>query len=262
MRISSGPARGSVAELRRRVLDWDGCVNVRDLGGHPTEDGAKTRFGGIVRADSVRQLSDEGWAAAVEYGIRTVVDLRFHSELEADPPAELPVDVVHVSLLGDEDPQHWRHIDAISEAAENEVASKRAVYLEWLELFQPEFRRALAAVAEAPDGGILVHCLAGKDRTGLVVALLLRLAGVGYDEIGRDFTASEQNLRAATERWIAEAPDEQERARRRRSGSAPKEAMVEVLIELERRYGSVRGYLIAAGVTPEQLDLVAVRLRG
>ncbi len=251
-----------MAEPRHDVLRWDGCVNVRDLGGHPTEDGAETRFGEIVRADSVRELSNEGWVAAVEYGVRTVVDLRFHSELQVDPPGDLPVDVVHVSLLGDEDPQHRQHIDTISEAAENDVASKRAVYLEWLELFRPEFGRALAVVADAPGGGILVHCLVGKDRTGLVVALLLRLAGVGHGAIGRDYTASEQNLRAATERWVAEAPNDRERARRRRSGSAPEEAMLEVLTELDRRYGSARGYLTAAGVTPEQLDLVAKRLRG
>src|SRR5262249_24471543 len=83
--------RRSVVALHRRELAWDGCLNVRDLGGHPTDDGGETRYGAVVRADSVRQLSDAGWAALVEYGVDTIVDLRMDQELAADPPADLPV---------------------------------------------------------------------------------------------------------------------------------------------------------------------------
>ena len=94
------PSRHRSRPLQRsRDLVWDGLLNVRDLGGHPTEDGAETRFGAIVRADSVRQLSDEGWGALVDYGIRTVVDLRGEQELEADPPAEVPIEVLHVPFM-------------------------------------------------------------------------------------------------------------------------------------------------------------------
>jgi len=75
---------------RSRDLLWDGLLNVRDLGGHPTEDGGETRYDSIIRADSVRQLSDQGWAALVDYGVQTIVDLRTNDELAADPPGELP----------------------------------------------------------------------------------------------------------------------------------------------------------------------------
>src|SRR5262245_29445429 len=96
---SSGrPSPHSVA-LHLRELVWDGCLNVRDLGGHRTVDGSETRYGSVVRADSVRQLTDEGWTAAVDYGVRTVVDLREGGELEADPPGDVPVEVVHVPFL-------------------------------------------------------------------------------------------------------------------------------------------------------------------
>src|SRR5919204_1655163 len=81
---------------RSRDLVWEGLLNVRDLGGHSTEDGGETRFGSVVRADSVRRLSNDGWAALVDYGVKTIVDLRANEELEADPPAELPVEVLHV----------------------------------------------------------------------------------------------------------------------------------------------------------------------
>jgi protein-tyrosine phosphatase len=65
----------------RRDLAWEGCLNVRDLGGHPTRGGSETGYGRVVRADSVRQLTDAGWKAVADYGIRTVVDLRGDYEL-------------------------------------------------------------------------------------------------------------------------------------------------------------------------------------
>ena len=77
---------------RERHLAWEGCANVRDLGGHPTEDGGVTAFGAVVRADSVRRLSEAGWEQLVDYGIERIVDLRFRDELEADPPAAIPVE--------------------------------------------------------------------------------------------------------------------------------------------------------------------------
>jgi protein-tyrosine phosphatase len=240
---------------RPRDLTWDGCVNVRDLGGHPTEDGGETRFGAVVRADSIRQLSDAGWAALVEYGIRTVVDLRFHSELEADPPRELPVEVVHISLLGEPEPARW---DAPSG---DEASLVRTVYLDSLERFRHNFVAAIEAVAGADDGGVCIHCAGGKDRTGLVTALLLRLAGVGHDAIAADYAVSGRNLAPLIEEWLADADSDEERLRRARLSAVPAEVMFEVLPELERRYGSVRGYLLAGGAAEEDLERVQARLR-
>src|SRR5213079_529390 len=77
---------------RSRDLIWDGCLNVRDLGGHPTEDGTETRFGSVVRADSISQLSPQGWKALAEVDHRPDSVLR---EREDDPPRELEVDVHH-----------------------------------------------------------------------------------------------------------------------------------------------------------------------
>src|SRR5919199_3968254 len=74
--------------LHRRELSWEGCLNVRDLGGHPTSDGGVTAYGAVVRADSLRSLTEAGWRAAVAYGIRTVVDLRGDHERADDVPGE------------------------------------------------------------------------------------------------------------------------------------------------------------------------------
>jgi hypothetical protein len=85
---------------RSRNLVWDGCVNVRDLGGHPTEGGRETHYGRIVRADTIRTLSEEGRRALVDYGIRTVVDLRTLRELEEDAPAAVRHGTVEEFLRG------------------------------------------------------------------------------------------------------------------------------------------------------------------
>jgi protein tyrosine/serine phosphatase len=247
--------------LPERTLSWDGCVNVRELGGHPTKDGRTTRFGAVVRADSIRQLSDAGWAALLDYGVSQIVDLRFRSELAMDAPRDVDVEVVHVPLLPELDDPEWAEIDSVGDAQPDALAATRAVYLEFLERRRPQFGEAITAVARAPeDGAVVVHCFGGKDRTGLVVALLLRLVGVDRETIGADYALSGHNLRDMTAAWVAKAEDELERLRRTRMGKAPAEAMVAVLEELERRYGSVREYLHAAGVGPTMVDKVAARL--
>src|SRR5438309_11715656 len=121
--------------MRERTLVWDGCVNVRDLGGHPAEDGRETRFGAFVRADSVRRLTDAGWAALAEYGAHTIVDLRLHSELAADPPGDVPIEVVHVPLFPELGSPGWPEIDVITSSTPDDVERVSGVYLEFLERF-------------------------------------------------------------------------------------------------------------------------------
>jgi protein tyrosine/serine phosphatase len=102
--------------------------------------------------------------------------------------------------------------------------------------------------------------MAGKDRTGLVTALLLRLAGVPREAVGDDYAVTEINLREATERWIAEAQTDEERDFRRRVSATPAEAMVGVLEELEERHGGVDAYLLAGRATRGDLDTARARL--
>jgi protein tyrosine/serine phosphatase len=244
-----------------RTLHWDGCVNVRDLGGLPTEDGSVTRHGAVVRSDNVRRLTDAGWQALAEHGVRTVVDLRWAEELAEDPPREVPIDVVHVSLFGNLDQGYYDDLGERLSGLTDPADLTRESYLEFLERYRDNLVRAVTAVARAARGGVVVHCAAGKDRTGLVSALLLRLAGVGVDEIAADYGESEANLEALTVAWQTEARDDEERARRQTLYGTPREAMAGVLAELERRYGSVRAYLLAGGAAADDLDAAAARLR-
>jgi protein-tyrosine phosphatase len=247
--------------VQNRVLAWDGCLNVRDLGGFATEDGGVTRFGRVVRSDSARQLTDEGWKAAVDHGIRTVLDLRTAAELDADPPGELPVDVVHLSLLGEPDEEHWADLDRQAAAAGDPAAATTLVYVDMLERHRPELAAAIRTVADARAGGVLVHCAGGKDRTGLVVALLLRLAGVAPAEIAADYAASGDALAPRLEGWLADAADDAERERLRRISATPAAAMLAVLEQLESRFGGAAGYLRDGGASDETLVRARARLR-
>jgi protein tyrosine/serine phosphatase len=120
---------------------------------------------------------------------------------------------------------------------------------------------AVGAVADAPDGAVVVHCHAGKDRTGIVVALLLRLAGVPIDEIAADYALSGERLRPRHERWFASAESEEERARIERIAATPLKSMQAVLEALDEQYGGVERYLLDGGLSPETLEAARARLR-
>jgi protein-tyrosine phosphatase len=248
-----------------RDLVWDGCLNVRDLGGHATDGGGETRYGAIVRSDSVSQLSGAGWKALFDYGIRTVLDLRGDHEREDDPPAELPVEVLHVPFM-EANEREWEEIgeeiEAAATAAPDVTASTRDVYLIFLERFARNVAAAVKAVAHAPEGGVVVHCVGGKDRTGLLTAFLLHLAGVSAEDIAADYALSEERLRPRHEGWFAAAESDEELERLQRIAQTPAESMIGVFEALDERYGGVAGYLRSAGVSDEELALARARLRG
>jgi protein-tyrosine phosphatase len=238
---------------RSRTLRWEGCCNIRDLGGLPLEDGGETRFGVVVRADDISLLSEAGWQAVAEYGVRRIVDLR-HEDEPYRPPVEIvrvpllnPPSIVEVDelLLGVDDPAEWRCRN----------------YLFFLDRFADRFARAVAAVAKPTDGPVLVHCAGGVDRTGLVAALILRVAGVGIKAIAVDYAESEANWAPSVGGWISEAPDEAERRKRRLLSVMPAEAMYDVMVELEREHGSVDEFLLRGGVDEPELDRLRARLR-
>jgi protein-tyrosine phosphatase len=244
------------------TLIWEGCVNVRDVGGLPTADGGTTRLGAIVRADNIRKLSDSGWRSVWDYGVRRVVDLRFPEELAEDPPCDVPVEIVHISLLGDSRTEEWEaEFNSAVDAAPDAESYLVWAYGEWLARYRAAFGRALGAVATAPPGAVLVHCLGGKDRTGLVVALALRVAGVGVEEIAADYALTEANLAGIHDAWVAAAPDALERRRRELLLPSPAPAMREVLERLEHEHGSTDRYLLGCGLSSSELRTLRDRLR-
>lgn len=252
-----------IDEASARTLTWDGCVNVRDLGGIPLEDGGVTRSGEVIRSDNIGALTEAGWRALEGHGVVRIVDLRWPEEQADDPPRHVDIEVVHVSVLGPnvaESLDYLRtldaHVDAVDDVADHYAFS----YVDFLERNRDRFGAALGAVADA-RGPVVIHCMGGKDRTGLVAALILRLAGVALDDIGRDYSLSGPNLAGTLAAWLDVAPNELERRRRDKLSQTPATAMTRVIAEIERRYGSVEAYLAAAGMRPDQIERLRGRMR-
>jgi protein-tyrosine phosphatase len=159
-----------------RELSWDGCVNVRDLGGL-----GQVRPGAVVRMEAPRRLSEAGWAAAWAYGVRTVVDLRDTDEGEPDRvPRPTGITTVQVPLdpVGTPFYERWVKIDNLSSP----------LYFPAMLAQHPErVIAAVRAIAAAAPGCVVFHCAGGKDRTGLLALVLLSLAGATPEEIIADY---------------------------------------------------------------------------
>lgn len=230
-----------------RRLPWNNLLNARDLGGLPTPRGW-TGFRALVRSDGPRRLTAAGQAAVLAYGVTTIVDVRSPREMVV-APSPFAVNPAYRSLPFFDDA-------AQAEPSRSERAAEN--YLEWLATQPARIAAIMHTIADAPPGCVLVHCVAGKDRTGVVVALVLAAAGVDREAIADDYAQSvawNEGIRDEDE--IVTAPDAAQRLRDRRIYYPRRENMLEMLAEMDRRHGGVDGYLGAIGVGPA----VRARLR-
>lgn len=170
-----------------RDLSWDGCCNVRDLGGLPVAGGGTTRFGRVVRSDNPSRLSTAGWNALRAYGVSTVVTLRTIGTTDPDPdPAMVPPGVVveRVDLEDATDPEFRRR------CVDTEFWATPLQWSEMLRSWPDRCAASVTAVARAGTGGVVISCGIGRDRTGLVAFRLLALVGVPADLIAQDWSRS------------------------------------------------------------------------
>lgn len=178
-----------------RTLRANGLVNARDLGGLRRDDGTLTPTSVFYRSENVDWLEPEGWEQIHAAGIRTVVDLRQPGERTRDI-AQRPewVTTVEVDLDGLENQEFWK------DYWDNGFMGTALYFLPHLEAMPERAGAALSAIVSAPPGGVLFHCMGGRDRTGLIALLLLKAASAQVEEIVDDYleTVRLGDLRAAS----------------------------------------------------------------
>ena len=243
---------------KQRHLAWDGCYNVRDLGGLPTVDGSETCWQAVIRSDLLRRLTEQGEQALLDYGVRTIIDLRAPQEAQKEPSAftASATDLRAPTYLNLPLEKYYPHVSALISKAE----TRAEVYCITLDHYPDAVAAVMRAIANAQPGGVVIHCHAGKDRTGIVAALLLSLAGVSADTIAEDYAESQRRLWPLYEQYVAEAGGEAAVSFWLKP-TATSEMMHTMLVHLEAKYGGVRAYLVAAGMAEAELDRLVRRLR-
>jgi protein-tyrosine phosphatase len=229
---------GAMAELH-----WSGCENVRDLGGLPLRRGGTVAERSLVRADSLTRLDEAGLAAARAYGVGLVIDLRGETET-ASPvhpfvgsPAYVNVPWVDVPL--------------------DDGARLVDFYLGSVDVNHGQVAQVLRAFVAAPQGPVVVHCAAGKDRTGIIVSLLLSLAGVPRGSVVADYAHSEVALGYAA---LLETLDEEHQALAREYARSAPETISAFLDRIDQ-LGGVERYLVErCGLDADEVDAVRRRL--
>ena len=189
------------------AVTWEGFYNTRDLGGLPTGAGRTTRHGAFYRAADLRFVTGAGWAQARESGVRTVIDLRNADEIRptTDSPTALAgsaqfavaagtatpsgIDRVEVPLDDIDDVEFWRYVNG------ERLNGTPLYYRVFLDRKAERCAAVIEAIARSAPGGVLFHCGAGRDRTGLVALLLLALAGVEPGAIAADYDLSAEAVK-------------------------------------------------------------------
>jgi protein-tyrosine phosphatase len=211
--------------------------------------GGLTRSGVLVRSDNLHSLSPAGLEAMVAYGVTTVIDLRSDSEAISSPsPFAMP------DRFSYPPPPAYRHMPLIDDATMKKLAEASDMFDRYLMMLEhrPAAFSAIFTTLARTEGTAVFHCFAGKDRTGMVAAMSLELAGVGVDAIAADYAETDSQMATRYEEWLAAAAPEQLQVMRD-DLRCPPERIVAVLEHLDRQWGGTEGYLRSAGMS--QVDI-------
>jgi protein-tyrosine phosphatase len=224
----------------------------------------------LIRSDNVASLTPEGRQAMIDYGVTTVIDLRSESEVKGSPGPPF-TEFQSLSPLSPQGrgsgrgarssmPVH-RHLPLIDDATApvlNQAPTMPERYVLMLERRQRGMGAIFDAIAAA-EGPVLFHCFAGKDRTGLVAAMMLSIAGADAEAIGADYAETDLQLADRYEEWLANAsPGRLESMRNELR--CPPEWMLSTLEYVDQKWGGVEGYLVAAGLPSSTIARLQAKL--
>ena len=249
-----------------------GACNVRDLGGLRTVDGRVTRSGVLLRSDNLQDLTAADVQVLLELGVRTVLDLRTADEVESTGPGPLrAVAVVHRHLdliphgfeprTDSHDPPGQ---SLVERAIPDETAGEHAMdhfYLDYVRDAPEQVAEALRTLADPGSGTVVVHCAAGKDRTGVICALALSLVGVRRQEVVADYLRTDERIAAVRERLLATPMYATHQQGRTLDSMRPHAGNIERFLDrVDAEYGGVHGLAMSIGLDEETLSRLSRRL--
>ncbi|MCE1180248.1 MAG: tyrosine-protein phosphatase [Micrococcales bacterium] len=261
--------------IEHRWIDLQGVANMRDVGGLPTSDGGTIATGRLVRSDNLQELTEPDITHLLdEVGVSDIVDLRSHAEERAEGPGPLRafdrLGHHHHSLYPDDAEVTgadalllpWaKELDGEERPESQDEAFWSAHYLRYLAQRPDSVLAALAVVRDA-SGAVLVHCAAGKDRTGTVVGLALDAAGVPAEAIATDYAASAQRITQIIERLSRRPAYAEHLQGQSVDDQTPKaESMLQLLAAMHERFGGAEGWLRESGWSASEVDALRDRLR-
>ncbi|MGI8537988.1 MAG: tyrosine-protein phosphatase [Mycobacteriales bacterium] len=253
-------------------IELEGAANVRDVGGLPTVDGRATRRGVLLRADNLQGLTPTDVARVTgELGVRTVVDLRTTGELHLEgngPLRHTDLQHHHVPLIpeGADEPDQAevdRAVPHRPDRAGRTPTDMTGYYVGYVEDAPQNLARALHILADPATGPALVHCAAGKDRTGVVVAAALSMAGVTRDAVVADYVRSAERIEAVLARLQSSATYAPSLAGVQADDLRPVAGSMERFLDhVDRAYGGPHGLAMTIGVDEETVARLGARLVG
>jgi len=259
--------------VSERWIDLDGLVNMRDLGGLPTRDGGRTASGRLIRSDNLQDLTDADVTRLVdELGVTDVVDLRTETEVHVEGPGPLHrVETLthhHHSLIEEKLPSET--VQEVGERAlavptPDEPPTRDASfwarhYLGYLSRRPDSVAAALRVIAHA-EGATVVHCAAGKDRTGTVVAMALDVAGVPREEIVADYVLTAERIDAIIGRLMPRESYGAALKTQKLEDQLPRAESIEAILDaVYEGWGGAEGWLRGRGWSADDVERLRARL--
>ncbi len=237
-----------------RWMWFEGLDNVRDIGGLPLRDGGSTRSGVLLRSATLHWATPADVRRLVdEFGLRLVLDLRTPREIDRDGPtavAAAGVETVALNLVGTS-----RELPKTGDDTDPLLRN----YLAYLDDQPANVVEAVRRLAAPDVGPALVHCAAGKDRTGVLVAMVLDVAGVERAAVVDDYAQSSAQIEALFRRWTTASGEPMPADL---AAHHPRtEVMDAVLARLDAEHGGASGWLVERGLDEAALDRLRARLR-